>query len=338
VQIGFTELALPLVHPFTIARGSETVARTGILRLGWRGLEGLGETAPSSRYGESLASVRAYLLEHQPHGDDPYAVAALLHGMPPAARCALDVALHDLIGKDLGRPLWQLFGLDVAATPLTSFTVGIDTPERMLAKLETLLTHPIVKVKLGFPGDVEVLEAMRARYTGTLRVDANEAWTPEQTVANMETLARCDVEFCEQPIPAGTPERLRWIRERSRVPLVTDEDSKDASDLFALAGCVDGINVKLVKCGGMRGALGMIATARALGLKVMLGCMVETAILTTAAAQLSPLADWADLDGPFLTAGDPFGGLTYDAGKIVLPAGPGLGVVERENADAFAPA
>lgn len=338
MQIEFTELALPLVHAFTIARGSETVARTGVLRLGWHGRAGLGEAAPSARYGESVASVRAYFRANPLAGDDPYAVAALLHGMPPAARCALDVALHDLIGQDLGRPLWQLLGLDPAETPVTSFTVGIDTPERMLAKLDTIATHPIVKVKLGFPGDVEVLQAMRARFTGTLRVDANEAWTPEQTVSNLETLARCDVELCEQPIPAGSPERLRWIRERSRVPLVTDEDSKDASDLSALAGCVDGINIKLVKCGGIRGALAMIATARALGLKVMLGCMVETAILTTAAAHLSPLADWADLDGPFLTARDPFGGLTYEAGKIVLPMGPGLGVVERESADAFTPA
>ncbi|MBD5656378.1 MAG: dipeptide epimerase, partial [Candidatus Eremiobacteraeota bacterium] len=323
---------------FTIARSSETTARTAILRVAWRGLEGLGETAPSARYGESIDSVRAYFAAHPPQGDDPYAIRSLLAGLPAAARCALDVALYDLIGKDLGRPLWQLFGLDPSATPVTSFTIGIDTPERMLAKLDAIATHPIVKVKLGFPKDVEILEAMRARYTGTLRVDANEAWTPEDAVTKLETLARCDVEFCEQPIPAGTPERLRWIRERSRVPLVTDEDSKNASDLGALAGCVDGINVKLVKCGGLRGALAMIATARALGLKIMLGCMVETAILATAAAHLSPLVDWADLDGPFLTARDPFSGITYDRGKIVLPTAPGLGVVERESAANFAPA
>jgi L-alanine-DL-glutamate epimerase-like enolase superfamily enzyme len=199
----------------------------------------------------------------------------------------------------------------------------------MLAKLDDIREHPIVKVKLGFPGDVDVLEAMRARYTGTLRVDANEGWTPEEAVAKLETLARAGVEFCEQPIPAGTPERLRWIRERSRVPLVADEDVRDARDLPALAGCVDGVNVKLVKCGGIRAALAAIHTARALGLRVMLGCMVESAILATAAAHLSPLADWADLDGPFLTARDPFAGVTYDGGKLVLPRGPGLGVVER---------
>jgi L-alanine-DL-glutamate epimerase-like enolase superfamily enzyme len=338
VHLALAELALPLVHPFTIARGSETVSHSVVLRLGYDGLEGLGESAPSARYGESPASVRAWFAERPLASDDPYALETLLAGIPPAARCALDLALHDVIGKDVGRPLWRLLGLDPSRTPVTSFTVGIDAPETMLAKLDAIRTHPVVKVKLGFPGDVEVLEAMRARYTGTLRVDANEAWTPEDAVAKLAVLERCGVEFCEQPIPAGTPERLRWIRERSRVPLVTDEDSKDARDLAALAGCVDGVNVKLVKCGGIRGALAMIHTARALGLKIMLGCMVESAILATAAAQLSPLVDWADLDGPFLTARDPFAGVTYADGKLVLPDGPGLGVVERESAAGFAPA
>ena len=338
MHLTLQELALPLVHTFTIARGSESTARSIVFRLHHGGLEGLGESAPTDRYDESVASVRAYVETHPLASDDPYALETLLAGLPPAARCGLDLALHDLIGKDVQRPLWRLLGLDPARTPVTSFTIGIDTPEVMLAKLDAIREHPIVKVKLGFPGELDVIEAMRARYTGTLRVDANEAWTPEEAVRNLETLARLDIELCEQPIPAGAPERLRYIRERSRVPLVTDEDSKDARDLLALAGCVDGINVKLVKCGGIRGALEMIHTARALGLKIMLGCMVESAILAPAAAHLSPLVDWADLDGPFLTARDPFSGITYERGKIVLPDGPGLGVVEREPAAAFAPA
>jgi L-alanine-DL-glutamate epimerase-like enolase superfamily enzyme len=336
MRLSLTELALPLVHTFTIARGSASVAQTLLFRLQHDGREGFGESAPSERYGESIGSIARFFAGSPPAGDDPYALERLLAGIPPAARCGLDLALHDLIGKDLDRPLWQLFGLDPAKTPVTSFTVGIDTPERMLAKIDEIREHPIVKVKLGFAGDIEVLAAIRERYTGTLRVDANEAWTPEEAVAKLAELARHGVEFCEQPIPAGTPERLRWISERSRVPIVTDEDSKDAHDLPALAGCVDGINVKLVKCGGIRGALEMIHTARALGLRIMLGCMVETAILTTAAAHLSPLVDWADLDGPFLTARDPFAGITYDSGKIELPTGPGLGVIEREPARAYA--
>jgi L-alanine-DL-glutamate epimerase-like enolase superfamily enzyme len=327
--LALSELELPLVHTFTIARSSETTARSALLRLHWNGIEALGETAPSERYNESVDSVLAYFAAHPPAGDDPYALEALLHGLPPAAACALDVALHDAIGKDVGRPLWRLFGLDPARTPVTSFTIGIDTPEVMLAKLDAVGDHPIVKVKLGFPGDVEVLAAMRARYTGTLRVDANEGWTPEEAVTKLAALEREDVEFCEQPIPAGTPERLRWIRDRCKVPIVADEDAKDARDLPVLAGCVDGVNIKLVKCGGIRAALEAIHTARALGLRVMLGCMVESGILTTAAAHLSPLVDWADLDGPFLTARDPFLGVTYEGGKMILPDGPGLGVVER---------
>ncbi len=329
MQLTLSELDLPLVHTFTIARGSESTARSLALRLAWNGLEGWGESAPSERYNESRESVKAWFEAHPPAGDDPYALEALLDGLPPAARCALDIALHDLIGKDLGRPLWQLFGLDPSRTPVTSFTIGIDEPAAMLAKLDEIRDHPIVKLKLGTPDDIETVAAIRARYTGTLRVDANEAWTPERAVEILSELERYDIEFCEQPIPAGSPERLRWIRERVKIPLVTDEDSRDATDLPALRGCVDGINIKLVKCGGLRAGLAMIHTARALGFKIMLGCMVESAILTTAAAHLSPLVDWADLDGPFLTREDPFAGVTYAHGKLVLPDAPGLGVRER---------
>ncbi len=331
IDLSATPLDLPLVHRFTIARSSEDVARTVLVRLNWNGIEALGESSPSERYGESVASVIA-ALDALALGNDPYALDPLLAGLPPAVRCGLDVALHDCIAKDVARPLWRLLGVDPAATPVTSFTIGIAPIDEMVAKVREVRDHPTIKIKLGAGDEVETIAAIRAVYRGTIRVDANEGWTPERAVAILGELARYGIEFCEQPIPAGTPERLRWIRERSAIPLVTDEDSKDASDLPALAGCVDGINVKLVKCGGIRGALAMIHTARALGLKIMLGCMVESAILSTAAAHLSPLVDWADLDGPFLVAHDPFAGITYDRGKIVLPDGPGLGVRERAAA------
>ena len=323
-----TPLELPLVHTFTIARSSESVARTALVRLRWGDIDALGESSPSSRYNETVASVieglRARAL-----GADPYALDALLAGLPPAQRCGLDVALHDCIAKDVDRPLWRLLGLDPSNTPLSSFTIGIATLAEMLGKVREVGAHPVIKVKLGKGAEVETIAAIRSIYTGTIRIDANEGWTPESAVTILGELERYDIEFCEQPIPAGTPERLRWIRERTGIPIVTDEDSKDANDLAALAGCVDGINVKLVKCGGIRGALEMIHTARALGLKIMLGCMVESAILTTAAAHLSPLVDWADLDGPFLVADDPFDGIRYAAGKIVLPDRAGLGVIEK---------
>jgi L-alanine-DL-glutamate epimerase-like enolase superfamily enzyme len=327
LSLDVSQLDLPLVHTFTIARSTDDVARTALVRLRGGGIEALGESSPSSRYGETVASVAAGLAAH-PLGDDPYALEALLAGLTPAQRCGLDVALHDWIGKDLGRPLWQLFGLDPGRTPFTSFTIGIAPVDETIAKVREAGDHPILKIKLGKGAEIETLEAIRAVYRGTIRIDVNEAWTPEQAVQLLGELARFDVEFCEQPIRAGTPERLRWIRERVAIPLVADEDARDARDLGALAGCVDGVNIKLVKCGGIRGALAMIHTARALGLKIMLGCMVESAILSTAAAQLAPLVDWADLDGPFLVARDPFAGLTYADGKLVLPDGPGLGVRE----------
>ena len=327
MQLTVEPLELPLKHTFTIARSSESAAPTAVIRLRWRDVEGFGESAPIERYGETVASVRAGLERH-PLGDDPYALERLLDGLTPAQACGLDIALHDVIGKDLDRPLWRLLGLDPARTPRTSFTIGIASLDETLAKVREVGTHPIIKVKLGKGAEIETLEAIRSIYTGTIRVDANEGWTPERAATLLAEMARLDIEFCEQPIPAGRPEQMRWIRERSPIPIVTDEDSRDAADLRALIGCVDGINVKLVKCGGIRGALAMIHTARALGFKIMLGCMVETAILATAAAHLSPLVDWADLDGPFLTARDPFAGITYDDGKIVLPDGPGLGVRE----------
>ncbi len=329
-------LELPLVHPFTIARGSAQSARTVLFRLSWNGLEGLGETAPIARYNESAESVTAYFAEHAPRADDPYLLDDLLsEDIPAAARCGLDVALHDLIGKDCGKPLYRLLGLNPAKTPLTSFTVGIGDPETTLRKVAELGSHPVMKVKLGAgsrASQIETIESIRSKYSGTIRIDANEGWSADEAVEFLRELERFEIEFCEQPIPAGHPEQLRYIRERSQIPIVTDEDSRTAEDLPALIGCVDGVNVKLVKTGGIRGALKMIHTARALKFKIMIGCMVESQILATAAAQLSPLADWADIDGPFLTKDDPFAGITYDRGKIVLPDGPGLGVREKSVA------
>ncbi len=324
-------LELPLVHPFKIARGEETVSRTAVFRLKWGELEGLGESAPVLRYDESVETVLEWFKAHPLSASDPYLIDEILAGIPPAARCGLDIALHDLIGKDLGKPLYRLLGLDPAKTTATSFTIGISDPQTTLQKLAEIGTHPVLKVKLGAgsPKDeIATIELIRSKYTGTVRIDANEGWTAESAVEILNEMRRFDIEFCEQPIPAGSPERLRYIREHVSIPIVTDEDSKDARDLPALYGCVDGINVKLVKCGGIRGALEMIHTARALGMKIMLGCMVESAILATAAAVLTPLVDWADIDGPFLTASDPFSGVTYQDGKLILPDGPGLGLRE----------
>jgi L-alanine-DL-glutamate epimerase-like enolase superfamily enzyme len=328
-------LELPLVHPFTIARGTEDRARTAVFRLDYNGLEGLGEAVPIPRYSESVESIVAYYRDHPLRGEDPYLLDDLLDdAIPPAARCGLDIALHDLIGKDCGQPLYRLFGLDPGKTPVTSFTIGIGDPETTMRKVAEIGEHPVMKVKLGVGSseqEVATIDMIRSKYTGTIRIDANEGWTAEQAVTILRELERFDIEFCEQPIKAGHPDQLRYIKERSRIPIVTDEDSLTAKDLPKLIGCVDGVNVKLAKTGGIRGAINMIHTARALGMKIMLGCMVESQISATAAAQISPLVDWADIDGPFLTKDDPYAGIVYERGKIVLPDGPGLGVREKAH-------
>jgi L-alanine-DL-glutamate epimerase-like enolase superfamily enzyme len=333
LDLSIVPLALPLKHPFKIARGEEAVAHSLLFRLHDGTHEGLGESTPIARYHETPESVVHAFSKHTLRADDPFQLETLLDPwIPPAARAGLDLALHDLIGKRLGIPLYALLGLDPSQTPYTSFTIGISDPETTLRKLAEIGNHPVLKVKLGLGNareQIETIEAIRDRYTGTIRIDANEGWSVEEAIDMLRELTRYEIEFCEQPIPAGSPQGLRAIRERCSIPIVADEDSLDARDLPALIGCVDGVNVKLAKTGGIRGALAMIHTARALGMKLMLGCMVESAIAATAAAHLSPLVDWADIDGPFLTAHDPFEGVRYERGKLVLPDTPGLGVRER---------
>jgi L-Ala-D/L-Glu epimerase len=335
MKLRTSALDVTLKRPFTIARGTMTGATTVLVELEWNGLTGLGEAAPIERYGVSVEGVLDYFKAHELAADDPYQIEDLLAGVPDAARCGLDIALYDLVGKDLGVPLWQLFGLDPGKAGVTSLTIGIeDTIDAMVEHARELRDVPVLKVKLGTGKEIETLEGIRSIYTGAIRIDANEGWNAEQTVALLREMQRLDIEFCEQPIPAGHPEQLRYIRERVDIPLVADEDSLVAADLPALYGCVDGVNLKLAKSGGIRGGLAFIHTARAMGMKVMLGCMVETSILATAAAHLTPLVDWPDIDGPLFLSDDPFCGVAFDRGKIVLPSAPGLGVEKRTTVSA----
>lgn len=328
-------LELRLRHRFAIARGYEDVSETLILRLFENGIAALGEVTPSHRYDESVTLIRRQLSSVELAGVNLLDVQTTLARIPATqrgARCALDLALHDYAGKLLGLSAYELFGLDPAHAKPTSFTIGIASIDETLAKVREAAHMPILKIKLGAGKEVEMLEAVRAQYRGTIRIDANEAWTPETAVRKLRELQRFDLEFCEQPVPAGHPEALRFVRERSPIPIFTDEDSVTADDVPRLAGCVDGINVKLVKCGGMREAVRMIRSAREHGLKVMIGCMIESSILSTAAAHLTPLADFADIDGPLLVLDDPFEGVTYDGAQLRLPRAPGLGVKPRTTA------
>lgn len=334
-RLQLEHLRLRLRHTFTIARSSEDVARTLIVRLCVDGVEALGESSPSGRYAESVEAVAAQLAAVDLREVDLWSIDTALLRISPehrAALCGLDLALHDLAGKRLGLPLYRLLGLDPTQAKRTSFTIGIADVDSMLAKTREAAHLPILKVKLGTGNDIAVLEALRSVYAGSIRIDANEAWTPEQAVATLRELRRFDLEFCEQPIKSHQPEALRYVRERSPVPILADEDCCTLDDVARLAGCVDGINIKLVKCGGIREAVRMIHAARALKMKVMIGCMIESSLLCTAAAHLTPLVDWADLDGPLLVTDDPFEGVAYDGARLCLPDRPGLGVRARSAA------
>lgn len=329
-------LELPLRHAWTISRGTSTSKRNVIVELRSGSLVGRGEAAPNVRYGESAETVTDALRQLAPVLDGDLRhfralserIAAALPGHG-AAKAALDIALHDLAGKTLGAPLYRMLGVDPTRMPVTSFSIGIDVPEVLAQKVREADPYPILKVKLGADAVRETFSAVRAHTSKTIRVDANEAWKPDEALAHIHWLAGQGVELVEQPLPAADVEGARWLRERSPLPLVADEALMVASDVPRLAEGYHGINVKLQKCGGIREALRIIETARACGLKVMLGCMVETSLGIAAAAHLGPLTDWLDLDGNLLLAEEPFLGHPVVDGRIRLGEGAGLGVEPR---------
>ncbi|HZT97924.1 MAG TPA: dipeptide epimerase [Chloroflexota bacterium] len=328
-------LTLQLARPFTIARGTQTEAGNVLVRLQDDGLEGLGEGAPSEHYGDTYDSTAAFLKSAAGQisaGAPISSVHESLDGIArlnPAAKAAVDMACYDLLGKRLGAPVYELLGLDPARAPRTSFTIGIDSPDVMAQKAGAAAGFPILKVKVGTDRDIENLEAIRSVSNAVIRVDANEAWHPKQAVAAITELDRFDIELVEQPVPAADLAGLGYVRDRSPVPIIADEAAVIPADVPRVAPFVDGINIKLMKCGGIYPALQMIHTARAHNLLVMMGCMIESSLAITAAAQLSPLLDFADLDGHLLIRDDPFEGVSVHEGRLVLPHGSGLGVEKR---------
>ncbi|HVJ99654.1 MAG TPA: dipeptide epimerase [Gemmatimonadales bacterium] len=330
-------LELRTKHPFIIARGGQSDYRTVWVRLkDGDGNEGWGEAAPTKFYGETTETVLAALDTYGAHlPDDPFDLEEaerrweeLLH-RNPAARAALSSALHDLVGKRLGVPLYRLWGLDPTKAPRSTFTIGIDQPEKMRAKVREAEQYPILKIKLGTDRDVEILRTIRDTTDREIRVDANCGWTLKQTVRMLPVLEEFGVTVLEQPLPAEQLDGLGEVRRRADIPVIADESCETAADIPPLVGKVDGINIKLAKCGSLREAIRMIAIARAHGMTVMVGCMIESSIGITAAAHFTPLVDIVDLDGAALLADDPFVGATIDGGQVSLPAGPGLGVRRR---------
>jgi L-alanine-DL-glutamate epimerase-like enolase superfamily enzyme len=330
-------LELKTRHPFIIARGSQDTYRTVAIRLvDPDGLEGWGEAAPQRYYGETpetvLAALEVYattLPEHPLHLEDAEARFELaLHGNN-SARAALSTALHDLAGKRLGLPVHRLFGLDPAKCPVSTFTIGIDTPERIRMKVGEAEDYPVLKVKLGTSDDRAILQAIRDVTKKELRVDANAGWTRKQAIRMLPVLEEYGVTVLEQPLDPADLEGLGIVTRHSRIPVIADESCLVAADIPPLVGKVDGINIKLAKTGSLREAVRMIAIARAHHMMVMVGCMIESSIGITGAAQFCPLVDICDLDGAALLAHDPYVGATIERGQLRLAEGPGLGLSAR---------
>lgn len=340
MKLEIEPMRVETVHPFRIARETKRTREIFVVTLEADGVTGIGEAAPQAFYGEDTMTVRAAvnavgrLLDADPAevherlnepGED------LHERLRPHAsvRAALDMALWDLRGRRENAPVWKLIGADPLRAPLTSFTIGFDRPEVIDAKVDAAAPYRVLKVKVGLPGDLEIVDRVIARSGKIVRVDANEGWDTETAIDKTRELFRRGVEFCEQPLPHAEEEGLRQLKRLSPLPIVLDESIVDAADVARCHDQGHGINIKLMKCGGITPALRMIETARAHGLGVMIGCMLETSLGVTAAAHLSPLADWADLDGNLLLADDPFEGVRVVEGRLVLPDGPGLGVRRR---------
>jgi L-Ala-D/L-Glu epimerase len=330
-------LELRTKHPFIIARGGQSDYQTIWVRLrDGDGNEGWGEAAPTKFYGETpesvLSALNLYACEMP---DDPFDLEeterrwATKLRRNPAARSALSAALHDLVGKRLGVPVYRLWGLDPAKAPMSTFTIGLDTAEKLRAKVLEAAQYPILKIKLGTDRDVEILRTIRDTTDKEIRVDANCGWTVKRAIAMLPVLAEFGVTVLEQPLPPNELEGLAEITRRASIPVIADESCETAVDIPRLVGKVDGINIKLAKCGSLREAIRMIATARAHGMMVMVGCMIESSLGITAAAHFTPLVDIVDLDGAALLANDPFLGASIDGGRVTLPDGPGLGVRAR---------
>ena len=323
-----TAIELPLAERFTIARETWDSTTNVFVTLRFAGVAGVGESGPAQRWGETPESVLKELqtVDVERLGN-PFNLEGVRELLPPgAARAALDIALHDLAGKIAGLPVCKLIGAKGRRLPPTSLTVPIADADKMFERARSLADHPALKVKVGFDGDVDAVAAIRSVFGGALRIDANEGWSASEAIQRLRELERFDIELCEQPIHAGNPADLARVTASTAIPIFADEDVSSSADVAGLRGVVDGVNLKLRKAGGIRETIAAISTARACGLGVMLGCDLDTGIAATAGAHVAGLVDHADLDGPLLLASDPFPGVRYERGRMILPDLPGLGV------------
>ena len=334
--LSLSPLELKLTHTWTIARNSSTAKKNGLVTLVADGVTAYGEAAANVRYGQSWESGEAAFarVKRAVEGLSPWEHLTWLEraereaGGDSQIVAALDSALWDWKGKKLGAPVHRLLGMPSDRMAVTTYSIGIDTAEAMQKKVAEGATYPSLKVKVGLPNDEENVRAIRAVTAKPIRVDANEGWkSPEEAIARIKWLATMGVEFVEQPLPASENARMKPVKAASPLPIVADESVLHPPDIPPLVGLFDGINVKLAKCGGITRAWEMAALGRALGFKLMLGCMIESSAGIAAGVAVAPLFDWLDLDGNLLISNDPFTGLSIADGRWRLPSGPGLGVV-----------
>lgn len=337
--LNWTRIDLTLRHPFRTATALRTAKQTLWLRLLDDGQEGWGEAVPVDTYGQTLETAEAALprmaayLRAQPAPRDLTQIEAIIDellSLCPTERAtiaAVDAGLHDWLGKKHQVPVWSMLDLSIEKMPYTSFTIGIDDLETIALKVREAADYPILKVKLGTPNDEQILETVRNEAPEkALRVDANTAWPDDELIQRAQSLARWNVEFVEQPVKAANLSGLKRLKDAKILPVIADESCVTPADIERLVGCVDGINIKMSKCGGIAEARRMIVAARSHGMRVMLGCMIESSLGIAAAAHLGPLVDHLDLDGHLLLSSDPFQGLGGHRGRLNLSSEPGMGI------------
>jgi L-alanine-DL-glutamate epimerase-like enolase superfamily enzyme len=334
MKLRFRPYDLQLKHIFTIANSSRSTTPVMLTEIEYDGLIGYGEASMPPYLGESQNSVAAFLSRVDLSSfNDPFQLEDIIHYIDSldvgnyAAKASVDIALHDLVGKMVHQPWYKLWGLNSAKTPNTSFTIGIDTPDVVRVKVKEAEVFKILKVKLGRDNDKETIQTIRSVTDKPICVDVNQGWKDRQLALDMiQWLATQGVVFVEQPMSKFAIDDLAWLTHHSPLPIIADEAVQTVSDLLLVNKVYSGINIKLMKCGGMRNAHKMAIMAKVLGMKVMIGCMTETSCAVSAAAQLSPLADWADLDGNLLISNDIFDGVQVIDGKITLSDLPGIGI------------
>ncbi|MGQ9642529.1 MAG: dipeptide epimerase [Ignavibacterium sp.] len=334
MKFSFKPYTLELKHVFTVAVNSRTTTPVMLTEIEYDGIKGYGEASMPPYLGESQETATKFLSKvNLEQFDDPFEIEKILEYVDSidekntAAKASVDIALHDLVGKLLGKPWYKIWGFDKSKTPYTTFTIGIDKPDVVRQKVKEAEEFKILKVKLGKENDREMIETIRSVTDKPLTADANQGWKDKNYALEMiQWLHEQNVLYIEQPLPKEMIEENAWITEHSPIPVLGDESIQRIPDLIKMKDVYSGVVVKLMKCTGMREAYKMINLAKSLGLKVMLGCMTETSCAISAAAQLSPEADWADLDGNLLIKNDPYEGVKVVDGKIILTEYPGIGL------------